>query len=719
MPDERSNAPEISSPLERRSKVVFSAMLLLAMLAVAFPEMPSQALLGILWTGAGLLMVLFPPEVKIPRIWCLLAAGFGLFSVMGFLPRGWFAIPAWRTELEHLGVDTGPYVWVQARFAAEGLMGFLASAAVVVFLLGHRVRTQAQQHLALAFTLGVGLWAAAALKWHEPGAVFGFFPNRNHTATLLAMGTFAGLGCFTQAIRHRTTWMAGLCALPVGACLYSLNVVSESRAGIVLVIVGFVVWVSASGIRHLRGNVGKALLLILLAAGGIFLIVDTKVKARLSNSIEQMAPATTASAATPENPFASDSTAQLVLPKDGRITIFRDTVEMIRQGPWTGVGAAQFAQVFPQYRKTATAPNGSRCLHPESDWLMMMAEIGWPATLCLAGGVIAVFFSAFRCARNGRGRVLRVGCITAALLLCLHGIFDVPGHRIGLAWSGALLLTISLRRSEKNGATLRPARWSTYGWRGLGLALSFAGILLLHAQWVEKPLLPSAQVSQLMSEAKALYDQDQAAYDKAAAEGREYDPNPADDPLEKALLRLAEVNHLAPLEPHPYYVRGTLALHYDDKQDIAHQAFSIQRRLDPVQVDLVMEQAQAWMKQDPEQTLELWKEALRRASTEESRLPGSYFGVRSTYQKLVRSTANSEPLALAALQLAGNAPPLLVLWAESAPASLLDREMPRLLTDPGTIDARMEWFQIWEKRGSKDAATKFSGSHPELKLSRP
>jgi len=695
--------------------VVFSAILLLVLVAVSFPELPSQTLMGILWTGAGLLMVIFPPEVKIPRTWCLLAAGFVLFSAMGFLPRGWFTVPAWRTELEHLGADTGPFVFVQARLAAESLAGFVASTAVVIYLLGHRVRTQTQQRLALAFTLGVGLWAAAALRWHEPQTVFGFFPNRNHTATLLAMGTFVGLGTFAQAIRYRHGWVAGLAAIPMAVCLYSLYIASESRAGIVLVFAGFAIWISASGIRHLRGNLGKALLLIVLAACGIFLIVDTKVKTRLRDSVEQMAPAALNSATSPESPFTTGSTEQLALPKDGRITIFRDTVEMIRQGPWTGVGAAQFAQVFPQFRKPTTGPNASRCLHPESDWLMMTAETGWPATLFLAGGVIAVFFAAWKCARNGRGRVLRAGCITAAMLLCLHGIFDLPGHRLGLAWSGALLLAMSLSPPEANGAN-RPSRWSTYGWRGLGLALSLAGILLLHAQWVQKPLLPSAQVSRLMSEAKALYDQDQAAYNKAASEGREYQPDPANDPLEAALLLLAEVNRLAPLDPHPYYVRGTLALHYDDKQDIAKKAFAIQRRLDPTRVNVAMEQAQSWTKLDPDQVLALWREGLRRASNEESGLTQSASGVLHTYGKIVQTAGNDESLASAALKLAEDNPSLWIVWTRSAPATLLDREMPRLLADARSADMRKDLFQIWNKRGSKEVAAQFARSHSELDL---
>lgn len=711
------SAPDYNS--SPRSTWVFTTLLVLVLLAVVFPQMSPQGLQGILWAGAGLLMLLCPPVVRLPRAWVLLAAGFVLFSLIGFLPRAWFPAASWRGDLETLGLDTGPHAYLQAGLAMEMMGGFVATTIVGLFLLGHRVSTSHHQRIALGFALGVGGWAAVALIQHQPGTLFGFFPNRNHTATLLVMGVFTGLGCLAHAIRRKLPLGIVLSALPVGVCLYALHVVSESRAGVVLVVVGFILWILLTGFRHLRGNVGKALVLILIAACGIFLLVDSTAKKRLTATVDQLAAAGPVSATTPENPFSTASPQRAVLAADGRISIFQDTLRMIGNESWTGVGPAQFVQVFPQYRQKTNASNDSKCLHPESDWLMMLAEVGWPAVVCLVAGVGAVFFFAVRDARRGSARFLRTGSIVAAMLLCMHGIFDVPGHRVGLAWAAVLLLATSLRPEPEGSGKLAqpPSRFSGNCWRVLGLVLVSAGAFLIYAQSVQRSVLPSEQVRQCMTEAKKLYEQDQVAYDRAKAESRDYQPLPDEDPLEIALLAMERAIRVTPLDPYLHYLRGSLALHYDDKHAVAEHSFAIQRRLEPTRVNLAMEQARAWNVQDPRQVSALWKEALRRASREESRNPGSSDGLVNTYQRLVATASKDESLAAAALELAGENSSLLVAWARSASGNLLDNEMPRLLTATDDAPLRKSLFQTWEKRGSKVAAAAFASANPELHLS--
>ena len=173
---------------------------------------------------------------------------------------------------------------------------------------------------------------------------------------------------------------------------------------------------------------------------------------------------------------------------------------------------------------------------------------------------------------------------------------------------------------------------------------------------------------------------------------------------------------VTPLDPYLHSVRGSLALHYDDKQAIANQAFAIQRRLEPTRVNLPMEQARAWHLQDPGQVVSLWKEALQRAAGEKSRFPGSSFATAFTYQRVLDTASKDDFLVSAALDLAGGDSSLVVLWARSAPVILLDREMPRLLAAANGASVRQSLFQIWEKRGSKDAASNFGKNHPELDL---
>jgi O-antigen ligase len=703
--------------------VVFCGFLLLVLVAVAFPELPPQVLQGLLWTGAGGLMILRPPEVRVPRSWGWLAVGFVVAAMAGFLPRAWFSVPPWRLELEALGLDTGSRVFVQPQQAVESVVGFAATAAVGMFLLGHRVGTRWHHRFLLMFAIGVGVWTAVALIFHEPGTRFGVFPNRNHSATLLAMGTFAGLGSLAQAIRFREAGKIALAIPPVGLCLFTLFAVSESRSGMVLAAVGFVAWIGFTGVRQLRGHAGRAVLLILAGFIGLFLIMDTEVKSRLTETAEQLdgielPPLPTGP---PELGVAGGPPPPVELPADGRITIYKDTFEMIWREPWTGVGPGQFAQVFPQYRAHTSADNNDRCLHPESDWLLMLAETGWPATLCVLAGVVLVCAAAIKRAWKSGARPLRMGSVVAAMLLCLHGVFDVPGHREGLAWAAILLVALALRPPrERDRQTESPAApGPRLGWRGMGVVLLLAGVILLQAQWRGVPALPSITLHQLMEQARECRDADQAAYEQATAEGLDYEPPPGEDPLEMATARVGEALRVAPLDPSLHYSRAALALHYDDKAAVIKQAFAIQRRLEPGRVNLAMEQARAWLLQDPQQALAAWQDALRRAAVEEARRPGNRFGPSNVYREVLYAAGKDETLAAGTLTLAGKDPTLLGLWAALAPQGPVDREMPRLIPTLDAVADRRSLFKAWNKAGQNQAADDFAKAHPELGLGKP
>ena len=230
------------------------------------------------------------------------------------------------------------------------------------------------------------------------------------------------------------------------------------------------------------------------------------------------------------------------------------------------------------------------------------------------------------------------------------------------------------------------------------------------------PVLPSTTVRHLAEQTKGLYDADKAAYDRATAAGLDYEPPPAADPLEAALACLDQALRIAPLDSHLHYLRGALALHYDDKTAVVNQAFAIQRRLVPTRINLVTEQARVWLTQNPQQSLTLWQEAMRRAAVEQARLPGSRFGVVNTYRQALLAAGQDETLAALTLTLAGTDPALHAQWALAAPPALLDRELPRLIPTQTTLDQRLALFGAWSRRGSKEIAANFAKANPELGL---
>lgn len=698
-PGSRSSKPRQTGAFgaEAASLTVFCGWLALVFVAVCLPELPPQALQGILWTGLGLLMMILPPVVAAPRLWHLLALGFVVMAAAGFLPRTWDHLPFWRADLESLGLATGGHLLVQPRLAAEHWLGHAVTAAAGLYVLGHRVGTRLHLRLLLGFSLMVAVWTVLALLQRPTDGGFGFFPNRNHAATLLAMGGFAALGTLAQAIRFREWWLVALAIPPLALSAVTIFAVSESRAGVVLLVAGFAAWVALSGRQSLRGNAGKAVMLLALGFLGLFLIADSKVKTRIGETFGITRDETTA-----------PSAAELAV--DGRLGIFRDTLTMCAGEPWSGVGPGNFEVVFPQYRLLTNAPNESRCLHPESDWLLILAETGWPAALLLLAGTLAVAGTAiYRATLHRQSRTLKMASLVAGLLLAFHGLFDVPGHRVGLAWGAILLVAMALRphRPQEHHSDRPASTPARLAWRCTGALVLTAGAILLQAQWRGRAVLPSAQVATLVAEARALHQADQEAYQAAKAADLEYLPAPAADPLETALSRVAEAQAINPLNPHLHHVRGVLALYFTDQRDTARLAFARERRLLPTRVSVPMKQARAWMGQDLDEIQVLWRETLRRAAANDELFHDSAFSQVKTYCRLVLEAGKDENLGLLTMHLAGSNRALLLEWAKSARPALLDRELPAIITREQSADTREELLDIWRKRGDRAAVKAF------------
>ncbi len=557
---------------------------------------------GALFTGAGLLMVVFPPVESLPRGWWLLALGFVLSMGGAFLPDAWFSPLAWRDELEAAGLETGDQVVIQRRLAWETGLVFSGTLLVGLWMLGHRVSAGGLRWVALAFAASVAGYAALCLIFQEELGTsrsqghFGFFPNRNHTATFLAMGGLTGLGSLMQGIRERRGWMIALSLGATLVCVWAVVGWSISRAGVVLVGMGTVTWLAVLGPGYFGKHTRRALLVLGLAAGGGFLVGDFQVKQRLTETVARME-----SAGTGEGTASSMDLEEV----DFRLPTWLDTLDMIAARPWTGFGPGQFSFVFPQYRDRSAVAGRTRHLHPESDWLWLAAEAGVPAGGLLAVLVAAVGFGSWRGLSAGRSRSIRAGCLVAALMLAFHGFFDVPGHRVPLAWSAALLLGLSLHPPAGGGRN--PNRPFARIAGGVVLA---GGLWLLFAQGSASREPVIIRGDRAVAEVSELYQMDLAA----RAEGRLPPANPANDPLGKALLILETAVRDLPLDLRLHHLEGAIALQFDASEAVVERAFAIERALDPVWPGIPLRQAVAWSSVDPRRAGELSAEIQRRAA---------------------------------------------------------------------------------------------------------
>ncbi|MEI6604085.1 MAG: O-antigen ligase family protein [Verrucomicrobiota bacterium] len=650
---DRHGGEKIHIPDETSSRHVFGsfwALLLGGTLLVAAPWAGYHA---VMLGCVGLLMWLCPPVLALPRLWWILAAIFVVAGAAAFLPASWFGVPEWRRQLAALGVDTGALGVIQVRHAAEAYGMFAITLVGGLWLAGHRPSPEQARQWALAFSVGVAGYAVLARFLQptpHPGSsggeeLFGFFPNRNHTATYLAMGAICSLGNVLQALRDKRFLALSVALVAASVCLWALAAWSLSRGGVVLVAIGGLAWLPMLGPRYLGKHGLWALGLIALATTGLFFITESGVKERISKTMEQAS--VTINSAEPLPAEQKKPAMDAATGLDLRIPITLDTLDLIRAFKWTGIGAGQFFYIFPQYRNLSAAVNNLDSFHPESDWLWMAAETGVPATLALAALVIAAFWKARTAILGGRDRALRSACLVAALLMPIHGLFDVPGHRLPLAWSAAFLFTLALhgpshRPSHGPSLALLPAAPRVWPFRLVALCLLALASWLALTQWGGAPQPAQVAASSALQQAHDLYQQDDALEKAALAEHRSYKPAPADDLLIKALGILAQAAPLAPLNSDLLRYQAYLAMNFNEKFAFAAHCYALELALNPSMVDGPLYQSQVWIPHEPQRCAALWREALRRAAWLDGLQTGTHHSHEQTLQ-LIRQLAKGKP----------------------------------------------------------------------------
>jgi len=625
--------------LPRSSSWLFGGFWLLIFIAAISASGSWEISHAMLFIGVGVLMLLFPPKVALPKSWLIFAGLFLLFSAGAFLPVSWFGMPQWRNNLGNLGVDTGAQVVVHGRQAFEYYLVFAITLLTGLWFAGHRATGDQSRIWALAFSAGVAFFAVFAFIRGTTNfaGTFGFFPNRNHTGTYLAMGALCGLGSILQAVRDKKFPTAGIAIVVTGICFWALFDWSISRAGILLISIGTVLWFSLLGRRYLGKNGLWIVGLIALLAAGVFLLSETRVKQRISQTVEKAAVIADYSQSAPEGE------KELSLNDlDLRIPIALDTLNLIKDHPLTGIGARQFGYVFPQYSDLSAVANNHSIIHPESDWLWVASEGGIAAAVALLTLTGLAFFKGFRAVFHSRDRALRSACLIGAMLVPVHGIFDVPGHRIELACASIFLyvLGVSGTRTDRSSTTF-------HHYRFVGLTIAIAGIFLAIGSTRKDPQLRAVTRERAAPILLGLLEEDRMLQENAQNTGEFTIPPKEGDPLLEALRLLDEVNRKLPLDSYFWHMRGFIAMGFSDGVLEADRAFFVERFLLPKWVECPMRQSQLWSSVDPARTKYLWEETLRRARWMDENHPKSRWSeeiLLKRMQKISKSKPGLESL---------------------------------------------------------------------------
>ena len=605
--------------------------------------------------AAGVGLVLVRPAVRPSAVPLVLIPLFCCLVLLSFLPQDYFPLPEWRRVLAGFGGvpladSVNPQPWL-AWFWWWLLAG---TCLVGVALLTAPLETKPLALVLHAAALFVATYACLAMfalqtGWKYPfhgGAVFGFLPNRNHTATLLVVGSVLSFGLMQWRIARGDKAAAGFAALCGAPSLAGLLFFSTSRAGVVFLVVGLFVWaVGASRVPAVRRRILAAVASLAVFTGLLFAFGGSTVRDRL---VELWSDAVS---------VETEGGSQDV---DFRQPIFRDTVQMIADSPVTGSGLGQFRYVFAQYRKDSA--RAADVLHPESDWLMVAAESGVPSAFVLAA-LAAWFVVVCWKSRAASGGMLRWTAASAVLAAILHGIIDVPWHRASLGW---FLLTIGASSVPSSGQTARRPGLSRFLFVLGGLALLGAAGRIAHEKLEGRSPAPY-RWPEISKELQVLGEERRYEEAEAAAQ--------------------AAVRQFPLLYESHYWLAGHLRPFAETKSEI-DAAVAASLAVEPVLAKVPAEHAVILRPVDPDGAMQAWKIAIQRAAEIDQKEMRPDLGSAGSYvgQALSAFKDDKERQIALGRGLSGN-PVLLAHWITQASPEVAALVLPQITDTEGFLDA--------------------------------
>ena len=655
-------------PTSASRTIPLALLVLLGPLFGVATQLWGQAMLLL---ALGVLLIVAPPRRAPGRVWSVISIMLRAIALTAFLPARWFPLPEWRKTLTGdfrvaLPGTMSPQPWVSAHAVC-----LLFAALVLTLYLSTRSWGQhSRRQAARWYVGGVVLLAVLALVsfvrgWRPPFWPevrnsmngFGIFPNRNQTADVFAL---AGIMAMAMAFdgfkrRQKGAWFWVVAVLVLGAVI----TLTTSRAGVLIFFGGTAVWVGfsyfLSGSRKAGALTPAGLALLVTAflvfGGGSFQRVQA---------------------------LSRDSTPEY------RVAIQKDAAHFATTTPLLGQGVGNFAPVFAMARVASADQN--RAIHPESDWLWVAVEMGWPAVALIAIGV-ALWLRRCMPLSKGSDRSLRAAAMICGIFFAVHSLGDVSAHRPGSAWPALFLAGLAVDPPR----VLARSRWAAPVFRMLGVVL-----MLISGWWI----------ASIFSERVGMAAPTPAT--AAMLSARAERQNVAKD-YSAALTSANEALRITPLDADLYYQRARAHLARPVGIWSAAWDFGIARYLEPHWTQLCLEEGKTWADAgQPSLAFDAWTEAFRRAGKD---------GAERYRQMLEWS--QSRPAVHAMLgRLARNSPDFLLVFL--AQAGSLDCEMligDLLAADPTLKQLspaqRKRLFAIWNGRGNRRLLFEKLRTNPE------
>ena len=621
---------------------------------------------GIVVAVLGFYLLARPPRVSLGlALNCVLFAFVALVAI-ALLPVDWFSFPTWRLAfVNDFGIQLPQTVSPQPWITGGGLISLIAGLAWLYVVSTQDIGLRSARFQLRLFVIGVTFLAGLCIALYLVHGAFPFwknergfgpFPNRNHTADLFGISAIVLLACGQDDLRHsRKSWFFWLIALGV---LVTAIILDYSRAGILILVGGSALWIAIVALRQ-RSPALIALgfsFLLLLATALLLLGGQTLERFHLRGF---------------EGPGITT---------DFRWRIFHDAFRMIQASPWCGIGLGNFESVFAIFRNESLG--NTRALHPESDWIWLWAEAGWLSVVMVILGVALLIRRVFPL-REGTNQRFRLAALFAALIFALHGLVDVPGHKVGTLFTGVFLLGLALHRP----LDLKPSRLIPPFFRIVGLALVVIGISWTVAARARILLPGSVGV--------------ESARQLSEISNRTRNPS-------STIALTTQALGWAPLDWQLYFLRaiGEVA----DKQPANALAdFRRARFLEPNSYEIPLAEGNIWMSSNPILATTAWREALRRAGIDR----------RGVYSLILRTAPKNNPLIARLLEETGlGQPDLALAYLADLSGPNFDRALAEFLkSDPDlrnlTETQKLAFFALWSDRGDREKLVRAVEEHPD------
>lgn len=403
------------------------------------------------WASAGLAVL----TLVVLMLWTMASIQQGFIRVVWsplYLPAALFMILG--------GVQYFAQLTSDRNATHEGLLN-LAVALIVFVVTGqlfHQSSTTVMRRLGLAvaiFTSALSLLAilqslsrTSLIYWSvkSPGETFGPYVNRNHYAGLMEMLIpLTASYAFSRATSYVSRWIrAAAVLLPVASVLLSgsrggliaLGAETAVAAAVFLVLPPNVAgWSSA---RRSRRDAMAWVGAVAVAAVALFLWINPNgFSTRLW---------TVASTKPYHEMTATD-----------RVAVARDSVRMIKDHPWLGVGLGGFETVYPQYQ---SVPSNLTWDHAHNDYLEAVSETGLVGAALILSALAMFFRLALRSLRVHQGREpawIGLGAMLGCCGLLVHSLVDfnlhVPANAAWFAFCAALATLPDLRQLRERRVT--------------------------------------------------------------------------------------------------------------------------------------------------------------------------------------------------------------------------------------------------------------------------